>query len=342
MTLKKSIIHKFSTLLMGTFLLISAKAQLHIATANDLFVGAGESISFENVTFTPSAGYTFPATTLTRTDDWTITPSPVTPYLKKYYSFSNTITGYSGKVEIDHSDVSPKVGANNEPLTTTADLRLNVRTNGTIWTMPAADPSTPTKVIGTITNGDLNTMAVASVNTPLPVSWLSFTGKLNSNGVLLQWVTASELNSSHFDVERSGNGTSFAKISSVQAAGHSSTQKTYDYLDATPLPKQSWYRLKQVDLDGKYSYSSVLPISRDAKISSYPNPISNQLQLQLSQDWKGSYDIVVYDLAGKMVMKTAIKAGSYVFDCSKWANGIYNVVIYQDNQQVYEQRIVKQ
>lgn len=341
MTFKKFIIHKFSTLLLGTFLLTHTKAQLHIGTSNDLYVSTGESISFGDVTFTPSAGYSFPATTLTRTDAWSITPAPFTPYLKKYYSFSNTITGFAGKVEIDHADASPKVGANNEPLSNTADLRLNVRTNGTTWTVPTADQSTSTKVIGNL-NGDINTMAVASVNTPLPVSWLSFSGKLNSNGVLLQWVTASELNSSHFDVERSGNGTNFAKISSVQAAGHSTTKKAYEYLDATPLPKQSWYRLKQVDLDGKYSYSSILPISRDAKISSYPNPISNQLQLQLSQDWKGSYDMVVFDLTGKMVMKTSIKAGSYMFDCSKWANGVYNVVIYQDNQQVYEQRLVKQ
>lgn len=331
---------------LATFMLLgsSASAQLVIGSGADLFVTSGETLSFDGISFTPSSGYTFSNTTLTRTNDWTISPGTANPYLKKYYTFSNAQTAYSGTIAIDHTDVSPKVGPspNNVDMSATANLRLNLSPDGTTWTVPTAGTITSTSVQGiNISNSGLKTFAVALDATPLPVSLLSFSGKIQSNGVLLNWVTASEQNSSHFDVERSGNGRAFSKIGEVAAAGNSNTRKSYEYLDGAPLPKASWYRLKSVDTDGKSEYSQILPITRDAKISSYPNPVSNQLQLQLSNDWNGTYELVVFDLSGRTIMNTQVKAGSYMFDCSNWASGIYNVVMYQDKQQVYAQRIVK-
>lgn len=336
-----------------SFLLIAAlfmmpyksSAQLSILSANDLFVTDGEIVSFDGIIFTPNmpgatTGYSFPVTTLTKTEDWLPSNGFLNPHLKKYYSFSNLITGYTGSIIVDHSDVSPKVGRDGTTFNDPTQLRLNVN-DGTVWTVPTSGVINSTSVEGTITTGTLSRFAVSASTAPLPVTMLSFSGKLHTAGVLLNWVTASEFNSSHFDVERSGNGTSFAKIGSVSAAGNSSVKKNYEYLDNRPLPKQSWYRLKQVDLDGKYTYSSVLPISRDAKISSYPNPVTNNLQLQLSQDWKGIYDLMIFDNTGKLMMKQQIKAGSHIFDCANWAAGIYNVLIYQENQQVYEQKIFK-
>jgi hypothetical protein len=341
----KKLFTSFQAATLATFMLVgsSASAQLTIGSGADLFVASGETLSFDGISFTPSSGYTFSNTTLTRTNDWTISPGTANPYLKKYFTFSIAQSAYSGTIAIDHTDVSPKEGSTGAgDMTTTANLRLNLSPNGTTWTVPDAGTITLTSVQGiNISNSGLKTFAVALTTSPLPVSLLSFSGKLQSNGVLLNWVTASEQNSSHFDIERSGNGRAFSKIGEVAAAGNSNTRKSYEYLDGTPLPKASWYRLKSVDVDGKSEYSQILPITRDAKISSYPNPVSNQLQLQLSNDWNGTYELVVFDLSGRTIMNTQVKAGSYMFDCSNWASGIYNVVMYQDKQQVYAQRIVK-
>lgn len=320
----------------------TSKAQLSIVGSSDLYVAKGETLSFDGISIIPESngsGYTFPVTSLDKTAEW-INTGALNPHLKKYYSFTNPVSGFSGKIIFDHSDVNPKEGSTGTDLSATSSLRLNVYT-GSIWTVPPAGAITSTSVEANISNGTFTTFAVAAVTGPLPVTLLSFNGRAVSTGVLLNWVTASEINSSHFDIERSGNGTSFAKIGNVTAAGNSSIKKNYEYLDVTPLPKKSWYRLKQVDLDGKYTYSSVLPITRDAKISSYPNPVTNQLQLQLSQEWKGMYDLMIFDNSGRLVMKQQVKAGSYIFDCANWATGIYNVIIHQDNQQVYEQKILK-
>ena len=343
----KKLFTSFQAVTLATFMLLgsSASAQLTIGSGADLFVASGETLSFDGISFTPSSGYTFSNTTLTRTNDWTISPGTANPYLKKYFTFSNAQSAYSGTIAIDHGDIATKVGPppGNVSMSTTADLRLNLSPDGTTWTVPTAGTITSESVSATISSpgSNLKTFAVALTTSPLPVSLLSFSGKLQSNGVLLNWVTASEQNSSHFDVERSGNGRAFSKIGEVAAAGNSNTRKSYEYLDGTPLPKASWYRLKSVDVDGTSAYSQILPITRDAKISSYPNPVSNQLQLQLSNDWNGTYELVVFDLSGRTIMNTQVKAGSYMFDCSNWASGIYNVVMYQDKQQVYAQRIVK-
>lgn len=335
----------FASLLFSAFLVpATTNAQLYVGPeTSSLYIAANETFSFDGLSLTPTSSYTFPSTTITRTNDWTISPAPVSPYLKKYYSFSTTMTGFTGTVQVDHSDVTPKEGSGSVSMASTnnADLRVNLRTDASTWTVPTSGTITSTTVSATLSSGSLNTVAVALTAQPLPVSLLSFSGKIQSNGVSLEWTTANEQNSSHFDVERSGNGTAFNKVGQVAAAGNSSSRRNYNYLDGTPLPKQSWYRLKAVDVDGKSSYSQILPISRDAKISSYPNPVSNQLQLQLSPDWNGTYELVVFDLNGRSVMNTQVKAGSHMFDCSNWASGIYNVVMYQDNQQVYAQKIVK-
>lgn len=341
----KSIPSPFILILISTLYLmpVASKAQLKIESSSDLYIAKGETISFDGISFTPDpagSGYTFPATTLEKTADWISSTTFLNPHLKKYYSFSNAFSGFTGKVAIDHSEIITKEGKDGTQFNNPTDLRLNAFT-GSLWTVPTAGNITNSTVEATVNNESYTTFAVSAVNAPLPVTLLSFNGRVTSAGVALQWVTASEINSSHFDVERSGNGRSFAKIGSVNAAGRSTVKKNYDYLDANPLVNQSWYRLKQIDLDGKYTYSSVLPINRDAKISSYPNPVSNQLQLQLSQDWKGTYDLVIYDNAGRVIMKQQVKSGSYMFDCANWANGMYNVIIYQESQQVYEQKILK-
>lgn len=346
----KKLFTSFQAFTLATFMLLgsSASAQLTIGSGADLFVAEGETLSFDGISFVPasgSGGFTFTNTTLTRVNDWTITPATASPYLKKYFTFSNAQSNFKGTIAIDHGDVTPKVGPSPDNIAMNGNgnlnLRLNLSTNGTSWTVPTVGTITSSSVAGSVNPSDLKTFAVALETAPLPVSLLSFSGKLQSNGVLLNWVTASEQNSSHFDVERSGNGRAFSKIGEVAAAGNSNTRKSYEYLDGTPLPKASWYRLKSVDVDGTSAYSQILPITRDAKISSYPNPVSNQLQLQLSNDWNGTYELVVFDLSGRTIMNTQVKAGSYMFDCSNWASGIYNVVMYQDKQQVYAQRIVK-
>src|SRR5204862_3127439 len=95
---------------------------------------------------------------------------------------------------------------------------------------------------------------------PLPLVLAEFTGTINSNNsVSLEWKTSSELNSKEFDVERSVDGVNFEAISIVPAAGNSTVTINYSHRDEDhPQKSVLYYRLKLLDIDGRYEYSKVL------------------------------------------------------------------------------------
>lgn len=86
------------------------------------------------------------------------------------------------------------------------------------------------------------------------VALSTFRGKLDSDRIMLEWATMSEANNSHFEVERSGNGTDFVTIAKVSGQGNSNQENLYQYFDRTPLEEGNYYRLKQVDMDGSERY----------------------------------------------------------------------------------------
>ena len=119
---------------------------------------------------------------------------------------------------------------------------------------------------------------VVSQTTPLPVALTAFTATASgTSAVRLGWTTASEQNSARFEVERSADGRTFAAIGTVPAAGSSSALRSYELLDAQ-LPAGAatlYYRLKQVDQDGSFSYSPVRAVARQGAaegLALYPNP----------------------------------------------------------------------
>ncbi|WAC39615.1 hypothetical protein [Pedobacter sp. SL55] len=112
---------------------------------------------------------------------------------------------------------------------------------------------------GNVAGYNGTSIPVTTLISPLPVKLASFTAKANKQGtVSLAWSTASEQNNSHFEVTRSADGKSFAKIGQVQGNGNSSTTKNYSYVDASPVAGVNYYQLKQVDFDGTYELSGVV------------------------------------------------------------------------------------
>lgn len=94
--------------------------------------------------------------------------------------------------------------------------------------------------------------------TVLPVSLTTFTAKPNKSGTVnLAWTTASEKDNSHFEVARSSNGIDFNKLDEIKGNGNSDVVRTYSYIDVKPAVGTNYYRLKQVDTDGKFAFSAV-------------------------------------------------------------------------------------
>lgn len=181
-------------------------------------------------------------------------------------------------------------------------------------------------------------------NITLPITLQSFTGQAMKETNQLKWVTSAELNSSHFELQRSENGRQFVKIATINAAGNSSIPQYYEYADGGLLPSNSYYRLKQVDLDGKTWYSRIIVISRGEAsyvIAVYPNPTTGTLNLVSGKEMKNAR-IRIVNAGGQLVAeKTNISGTSYNLDISYLLNGVYFMDVYENNK-VIRTRIVKQ
>ena len=149
----------------------------------------------------------------------------------------------------------------------------------------------------------------------LPVKLTSFKGEKTGSKNILTWSTASEQNNRGFELQRSADGENFSSmvfVPSKGANGNSSTALSYQFADEKPFSGNSYYRLKQVDYDGKAIYSNIVLIkgTRSTSITMsavYPNPVKETLKVVLAAPVSGSISLVVTDLAGKMLMQQSAR-----------------------------------
>lgn len=150
----------------------------------------------------------------------------------------------------------------------------------------------------------------------LPVTLLNFAGKLVKNDAVLNWQTATEINSSHFNLERSFDGVNFKAITTIAATGNNNAGSNYSYVDAgvTGLDMPViYYRLKMVDKDGSQQYSRIIVFNIQKNgwdIELLPNPVNSVIRLVSSSSITKA-DITVTDVSGKIVsrLKNNLVAG---------------------------------
>jgi len=139
---------------------------------------------------------------------------------------------------------------------------------------------------------------------PLPLTWGSFTAEKIDKSVLLKWNTLQETNTSHFVIERGGTGNTFLQIGTVKAAGNGSSSNSYQFSDAFPLEGTNFYRLKQVDIDGKYEYSKICSVNFNNVYSTawvFPNPVYQSAIISYSIQQDSKVSIKIYDVNGRQV-----------------------------------------
>ena len=140
----------------------------------------------------------------------------------------------------------------------------------------------------------------------LPVSLLQFKGRKQGENVLLDWITASEIQVNRFEIEKSKDGTVFEKIGAVAATGNSYTNQSYTFTDNNPFATVNYYRLKTVDNDGKFTYSTTLVFLGNQpgnvvieKIT--PNPFKDAITIEMLLQQKQPLKIQIIDIAGRAV-----------------------------------------
>ncbi len=177
----------------------------------------------------------------------------------------------------------------------------------------------------------------------VPVTWLSFNAALTNKVVLLNWKTSSETNSSHFDIERSMNGFSFEKIGEVKAAGNSNTVSFYNFTDRLPVKGMNYYRLKQVDLDGKYSYSEIrkVEIKSEMPLFVIQNNPSNGKSVIVKTSVSPAL-LGIFDMAGRKLKDISIVSSNQQIDLSYLPSGTYTVALYKNATVFAVEKIVIQ
>jgi len=127
----------------------------------------------------------------------------------------------------------------------------------------------------------IDQVQVYSSSAALPVELTRFDATAKAQGVNLTWATATEKNNDRFEIQRSATGDEYTTIGTVKGQGSTTMAHDYNFLDSHALAGTSYYRLRQVDTDGTFSFSPVVAVQTEAstKAMLYPNPSANQLIL---------------------------------------------------------------
>jgi ELWxxDGT repeat protein len=192
---------------------------------------------------------------------------------------------------------------------------------------------TDTKIFAGIRHDDTGSELWAiNFSIVLPLDLLEFKGELVQQDALLSWKTANELNTSEFILERSINGNDFEAMGRIAAVNNNSGNHDYQYTDASiRLLKTDkvYYRLKQVDIDSRFTYSKVVAISlkNQQEFNIYPNPAVNTLNVATGVPVAGALQYRIFDNNGKMILQDSKKAStSYLsINISTLSSGIYHL-----------------
>ncbi len=210
---------------------------------------------------------------------------------------------------IDHYDDIP-----NNPANTNLDNRLNGP--GGNLNLTTTEKQNLEAFLLTLTGTDMYTNEkwsdpfdangdIIILNGALPVDYLSFEARPLNEKIELTWMTLNELDNEGWEIQRSEDGLVWYDLDFVYGQGQSDKEASYTYLDRDPITGRNYYRLKQFDLNGRYTYSemvSVLFDSADINVSIYPNPTSDFIKVNSDLD---NILVKIYDSNGSLVRVTS-------------------------------------
>ncbi|MFZ6012633.1 MAG: T9SS type A sorting domain-containing protein [Bacteroidota bacterium] len=232
----------------------------------------------------------------------------------EYWTLDRTNTAAQGTVRL-FWESGTRSQINN---LTCCDL-IVARYNGTDWTDVGRTATSGTTTAGSVTSANVTTFSPftfgseSALGNPLPITLTDFTARLIGDEVDLRWITAQEINNDFFTIEKSADIEHFEEVGRVDGQGDSQEQKTYRLIDYAPYTGRSYYRLKQTDFDGTFTYSKVVTVDyngpKDAVLIAYPNPFNGkEINIEL-KGLKGAtaVPVQIYDQRGRMVYHQVLR-----------------------------------
>ena len=252
------------------------------------------------------------------------------------YSINGGTTWISPAVAPTSSNPALPVGSNLNNLKSQICASGQGRWTNITWNLPAATENITNLKLAFVWQNDPATGSSASdpsfavndvqLSTPIitPITLLSFTGKqLSATENELEWITEAEINNNFFTIERSANANLFIPFGTVNGAGNSNTTLFYNFIDEHPFNGINYYRLKQTDFDGKYSYSDIIAIKSNN--NEYHVNYSNNL-LSVTSLGEKNATIEIYDLLGKLIYSNTFLSNQ-IISTSKFNAGVYIIKI---------------
>ncbi len=220
--------------------------------------------------------------------------------------------GPSGTATLTFSATAAEVGT----ISTLLAQRWNSSTSK--WEDPLAGQSSGATTVTTVGVTAFSPWALSGNNAPLPIQLISFTAAVVKGDVDLNWETATELNNDYFTVQRSAEGLDFSDIDNIQADVSQETTHKYNYVDRNPFFGRSYYRLKQTDFDGAYTYSTLRMIDiaeAMSKMTAFPNPAKDsKFSLDFHHSLETPTTVVVYDVMGRIVFRGVVNQGVRIYE----------------------------
>jgi hypothetical protein len=224
-----------------------------------------------------------------------------------YYNITatgGTAYNYGVSLLADSAQFGNVSGVNNTKIAryTGSNWNLITASNGNGITGNMQTTANTQSVFGVFTGTD-------NSSNPLPVILTSLVANKIANDVNVSWNTATEINNKGFEVERAIDGKTFEYIGLVKGAGNSNKSQNYQFVDANAFKLFNtsvlYYRLKQVDFDGNFFYSTIVSVNNNDAfangVSVYPNPFTNEFNISIIAENNNVANIETMDIQGKLV-----------------------------------------
>ena len=222
--------------------------------------------------------------------------------------------------------------------------------DGSNWTDLGGTAFGNVAITGDITSNNVSSFGIfafGSRSTPLPLNFLSFTAQRKDGYTHLKWITSEEVNTDHFEIERSGNGIQFIKLASMPTRNRFTAQE-YTYKDFYSFSGVAYYRIRCVDRDGRSKFSKIVPVYENSWLQRnlvVLNPVIEDIIILSRQDDKEPTAYILFNEAGSTIAKGQIQLMGGVANTIrlsfKPARGVYILKLYNSGKEFIQKLVIK-
>ncbi len=185
-----------------------------------------------------------------------------------------------------------------------------------------------------------NTILYAKWQTALPVLLINYKMECEGKKVKIFWTTATEINNDYFTIEKSIDAINFFKAGIIDGAGNSNKQNNYEFFDFINSNQQYYYRLKQTDFNGNFEIFEVLSANcfTDNKINVFPTLFHDNINVKILEL---NVKLKIFDLDNKLIVSRTLEIENEIIDLSFLDNGIYYMQFLDNDNKLYNFKIIK-